>query len=89
MTTLDQLEVKPEIVRELLAQFVNSVEDLVALSAQPNEREALLADMHWTELELEALLREAQALLKRGGPKDALGQNRRAAAKRASMDLVR
>jgi hypothetical protein len=97
MTALELLVVKAEIVRELQAQFVSSVEDLVALSAQPNEREALLADMKWTEPELEALLVDAQALLKQGGRermiedglKETLGQGRRATAKRASMNLVR
>jgi hypothetical protein len=63
MTTLEQLEVKPEIVRELQAQCIDSVEDLLTLSAQPNEREALLDDMNWTERELQALLEQAKRLV--------------------------
>jgi hypothetical protein len=63
MTTLEQLEVKAELVRELQAHYVDSVEDLLTLSAQPNEREALLADMKLTEPELQALLDEAKRVV--------------------------
>jgi hypothetical protein len=80
MTTLEQLEVKPEIVRELQAQYIDSVEDLLTLSAQPNEREALLADMNWTEPELQALLVRARSLVE---------QARRIVPKQPSMDLIR
>jgi hypothetical protein len=69
MTTLDKLEVRPEIVRELHTQHVDSVEDLLILSAQPNEREALLQDLKWTEPQLQALLEAARRILpKRGVP---------------------
>jgi hypothetical protein len=63
MTTLEQLEVKPEIVRQLQSQCIDSVEDLLTLSAQPDEREALLQDMKWNEPQLQALLDAAQRLL--------------------------
>lgn len=63
MTTLEQLELEPETVRELRSQYVDSVEDLLTLAAQPNEREALLADMKWTEPGLEALLQSARRLV--------------------------
>jgi hypothetical protein len=79
MTTLEQLEVKPEIVRELQAQCIDSVEDLLTLSAQPNEREALLDDMNWTELELQALLEQAKRVV----PKRSI------VSADASMSLVR
>jgi hypothetical protein len=79
MTTLEQLEVKPEIVRELQAQCIDSVEDLLTLSAQPNEREALLDDMNWTELELQALLERAKRVV----PKRSI------VSADASMSLVR
>jgi hypothetical protein len=79
MTTLEQLEVKPEIVRELQAQCIDSVEDLLTLSAQPNEREALLVDMNWTEVELQALLEQAKRVV----PKRSLS------SVDASMSLVR
>lgn len=65
MTMLEQLEVSPEIVRALRSQYVHSVEDLVALAAQPNEREALLDDMNWTEPRLEAVLEKAHRLVPR------------------------
>ena len=64
MTTLEKLEVGPEIVQALQAQYVHSVEDLLALAAQPNEREALLEDMQWTEPGLEAVLEKAQRLVR-------------------------
>lgn len=60
MTTLEKLDVGPEIVRALQAQYVHSVEDLLALAEQPNEREALLEDMRWTEPGLEAVLEKAR-----------------------------
>jgi hypothetical protein len=63
MTTLEQLKLKPEIVRELQSQFIHSVEDLLATAAQPNEREALLEDMKWTEGGLEAVLEEARRVV--------------------------
>jgi hypothetical protein len=63
MTTLEQLELSPEIVRELRSQYVDSVEDLLTLAAQPNEREALLADMKWGEPRLEVLLTAARRLV--------------------------
>jgi hypothetical protein len=63
MTTLDQLELEPETVRELRLQYVDSVEELLTLAAQPNEREALLDDMKWTEPGLEALLAAARRLV--------------------------
>jgi len=63
MTTLEQLKLKPEIVRELQSQYIHSVEDLLATAAQPNEREALLEDMKWTEGGLEAVLEEARRVL--------------------------
>jgi len=65
MTMLEQLEVGPEIVRALRSQCVHSVEDLVTLAAQPNEREALLDDMNWTEPGLEAVLEKAHRLVPR------------------------
>lgn len=65
MTTLEKLEIGPEIVQALQAQYVLSVEDLLALAAQPNEREALLEDMRWTEPGLEAVLAKAQRLVRR------------------------
>ena len=63
MTTLEQLELSPETVRELRSQYVDSVEDLLTLAAQPNEREALLADMKWAEPRLEVLLQAARRLV--------------------------
>jgi hypothetical protein len=63
MTTLEHLELAPEVVRELESQYVCSVEDLLALAAQPNEREALLADMKWTEAGLQAVLAAAKRLV--------------------------
>jgi hypothetical protein len=63
MTTLEQLEVKPEIVRELQSQCIDSVEDLLTLSAQPDERRALLQDMKWTEPQLQALLEAAHRIV--------------------------
>jgi len=63
MTRLEQLELEPETVKELRSQYVDSVEDLLTLAAQPNEREALLADMKWTEPGLEVLLQAARRLV--------------------------
>ena len=63
MTMLEQLEIEPEVVRELRAQYVHSVEDLVAMAAQPNERAALLEDMKWTERGLQAVLDKAKRLV--------------------------
>jgi hypothetical protein len=63
MTTLEQLKLEPQVVRELRSQYILSVEDLLALAAQPNEREALLADMKWTELGLQALVERARRLV--------------------------
>jgi len=65
MTTLEKLDVGPEIVRALQAQYVHSVEDLLALAEQPNEREALLEDMRWTEPGLEAVLEKARLVRRR------------------------
>lgn len=65
MTTLEKLEVAPEIVRALRAQYVHSVEDLLALAEQPNEREALLEDMRWTESGLDDVVEKAQRLMRR------------------------
>lgn len=65
LTTLDKLDVGPEIVRALRAQYVHSVEDLLALAEQPNEREALLEDMKWTEPGLEAVLEKARLVRRR------------------------
>jgi hypothetical protein len=64
MTTLEKLELDPEVVQELEAQCVQSVEDLLTLAAQPNEREALLADMRWTERSLQALVEQARRLVR-------------------------
>jgi hypothetical protein len=63
MTTLEHLELAPEVVKQLVSQYVWSVEDLLALAAQPNEREALLSDMKWTEAGLQALLDTAKRLV--------------------------
>ena len=63
MTTLEQLRLEPKVVRELRSQFIQSVEDLLVLAAQPNEREALLSDMKWTEPELQALLERAKRVV--------------------------
>ena len=65
MTTLEKLEIGPEIVQALRAQYVHSVEDLLALAEQPNEREALLEDMQWTEPGLEAVLEKAHRVVRR------------------------
>jgi hypothetical protein len=64
VTTLEHLELKPETVRKLRSQYVESVEDLLALAAQPNEREALLEDMKWTEAGLQALVEAAMRIRK-------------------------
>jgi hypothetical protein len=56
MTMLEQLEIEPETVRALRSQYVLSVEDLVALATQPDERAALLEDMKLTERGLDALV---------------------------------
>jgi hypothetical protein len=63
MTTLEQLKLEPQVVLELRSQYILSVEDLLALAAQPNEREALLADMKWTEPGLQALVERARRLV--------------------------
>ncbi len=63
MTTFEQLELEPEIARELRLKYVVSVEDLLTLAAQPDEREALLQDMKWTEPGLEVLLEAARRLV--------------------------
>ena len=60
---LEQLEIEPETVRALRSQYILSVEDLVALAAQPDERAALLADMKWTEPGLDALVAKARRRL--------------------------
>jgi hypothetical protein len=64
MTTLEKLELDPEVVRELQSQCVQSVEDLLTLAAQPDERKALLADMRWTERGLQALVEQARRLVR-------------------------
>ena len=63
MTTLEQLRLEPKVVHELRSQFIQSVEDLLILAAQPNEREALLSDMKWTEPQLQALLERAKRVV--------------------------
>lgn len=65
MTTLEHLKLEPHVVRELRSQYILSVEDLLALAAQPNEREALLSDMKWTEPGLQALVERARGLVPR------------------------
>jgi hypothetical protein len=65
MTGLEQLGLKPEVVREMTLQCIHSAEDLLALAAQPNEREALLDDMKWTDGGLEAVLDEARRAVAR------------------------
>lgn len=65
MTMLEQLEIEPETVRELRSQYVHSVEDLVAMAAQPNERAALLEDMKWTDRGLDAIVAKARRILPR------------------------
>jgi len=65
MTGLEQLGLKPEIVREMVLQCIYSVEDLLTLAAQPNEREALLQDMKWTDGGLEAVLDQARRAVAR------------------------
>lgn len=77
MTTLEKLELDPKVVRELQSQCVQSVEDLLTLATQPDEREALLADMRWTERGLQALVEQARRLV-RGKP--SAGKLDRAAA---------
>ena len=64
MTTLENLELDPEVVQELQTQCVQSVEDLLTLAAQPDERKALLADMRWTERGLQALVAQARHLVR-------------------------
>lgn len=64
MTTLEKLELDPEVVQELQSQCVQSVEDLLTLATQPDEREALLADMRWTERSLQALVEQARRLVR-------------------------
>jgi hypothetical protein len=64
MTTLESLELDPKVVQELQSQCVQSVEDLIALATQPDERRALLADMHWTERALQAVVEQARRLLR-------------------------
>lgn len=64
MTTLEKLELDPEVVRELQSQCVQSVEDLLTLAMQPDERKALLADMRWTERGLQALVEQARRLVR-------------------------
>ncbi len=71
MTGLEQLGLKPEIVRELTVQCIHSAEDLLALAEQPNEREALLQDMKWTDRGLEAVLDEARRAVARSAPPSA------------------
>lgn len=71
MTGLEQLGLKPEIVREMVIQCIHSVEDLLALAAQPDEREALLQDMKWTDRRLEAVLDEARRAVARSVPPSA------------------
>ena len=65
MTMLEQLEIEPETVRELRSKYVHSVEDLIDMAAQPNEREALLEDMKWTERGLDALVAKARRIVPR------------------------
>jgi len=65
MTMLEQLEIEPETVRALRSQYVHSVEDLVAMAAQPDERAALLEDMKMTELGLDALVAQARRIIVR------------------------
>jgi len=65
MTMLEQLEVDPEVVRALRSQYVHSVEDLLAMAAQPDERAALLEDMKLTEPGLDALVAKARRLVPR------------------------
>jgi hypothetical protein len=64
MTTLEKLELDPKVVQELRSQCVQSVEDLIALATQPDEREALLADMRWTERNLQVLVEQARRLVR-------------------------
>jgi|EndMetStandDraft_5_1072996.scaffolds.fasta_scaffold731285_2 hypothetical protein len=81
MTTLEKLELDPAVVRELQTQCVQSVEDLLTLAAQPDERNALLADMHWTERGLQALVEQARRLVR---AKPNTGKLDRAAANSAA-----
>ena len=64
MTTLEKLELEPEVVQELQSQCVQSVEDLLTLATQPDERRALLSDMRWTERGLQALVEQARRLVR-------------------------
>jgi hypothetical protein len=64
MTTLENLELDPEVVQELQTQHVQSVEDLITLAAQPDERRALLSDMRWTERGLQAVIEQARRLVR-------------------------
>ena len=63
MTMLEQLEIEPETVRALRSQYILSVEDLLALATQPDERAALLEDMKWTEPSLDALVARVRGRL--------------------------
>ena len=65
MTMLEQLEIEPETVRELRSKYVQSVEDLIDMAAQPDERRALLEDMQWTGPNLDALVAKARRILPR------------------------
>jgi hypothetical protein len=50
-------------VRALRSQYILSVEDLLALATQPDERAALLEDMKWTGPGLDALVARVRGRL--------------------------